>query len=343
MHRTASFFVAASIAAALLASPLAQERRLPAAWPYGLPPVPAGEFPPQAPPIVPPAAFVAPPPAATAPEQLRRAEGSEFQFTTQQIGYRHGPADWFPGDHPAMPSIVAHGKNPQVRACAMCHLPNGRGRPENAPIHGLSHDYIVEQLRTFQQGLRASADPRKDNTSEMEQIAKALTEQEVQEAARYFSAMKWTRYIRVVEAATIPRMQLRGHIFWPAAEGGTEPIGLRIVETPEDPVQAQLRNPRSGWIAYVPPGAVARGQSLGTTGGNGRTIACMTCHGPGLKGLGPIPDLAGRSPSYLARQLYDFKLGTRRGALSPMMQPVVANLTDADIVDLIAWVSSLEP
>ena len=122
---------------------------------------------------------------------------------------------------------------------------------------------------------------------------------------------------------------------------------LRIIRAlqprAEDPAQAQLRNPRSGWIAYVPPGSVERGRQLATTGGNGRTLACSTCHGPGLRGLGPVPDIAGRSPSYMARQLWDFKLGTRRTTMSPMMQPVVANLTDTDIVDLISDITSLEP
>ena len=322
----------------------AQEPRpLPPSWAYGLPPVPPGEYPPQAPPVLPPTEFVPPPRPATSPDQLRQAEGSTLRFTTQQVGYRHGPADWFPDDHPVMPEIVAHGKNPEVRACAMCHLPNGRGRPENAPVQGLSYEYIVQQLRDFRGGLRVSAEPRKDNTSEMEQIAKALTEEEIEAAARYFSSMPWTQYIRVVETDTIPKMQLRGHIFWRAEGNDTEPLGMRIVETPEDTAQAQLRNPHFGWIAYVPPGSVTRGEALATTGGNGRTIACATCHGVGLKGVGPIPNLAGRSPSYLARQMFDFKFGTRHGTMASLMTPVVANLSDNDVVDLIAYVSSLEP
>ena len=70
---------------------------------------------------------------------------------------------------------------------------------------------------------------------------------------------------------------------------------------------------------------------------------CAVCHGAELKGLGPVPNLAGRSPSYLARQMYDMKLGTRKGALSALMMPVLANLTDADIIDLIAFIASREP
>ena len=45
-------------------------------------------------------------------------------------------ADWFPGDHPPMPDVVVHGRAPDVRGCAMCHMPNGLGRPENAPDCG---------------------------------------------------------------------------------------------------------------------------------------------------------------------------------------------------------------
>ena len=81
---------------------------------------------------------------------------------------------------------------------------------------------------------------------------------------------------------------------------------------------------RSGFIAYAPTGSIKRGEALATTGGNGKTMACGTCHGPDLKGVGPIPNLAGRSPSYLARQMYDIKLGTRNGAMAALMKPVVA-------------------
>jgi mono/diheme cytochrome c family protein len=56
----------------------------------------------------------------------------------------------------------------------------------------------------------------------------------------------------------------------------------------------------------------------------GKTTACAGCHGPDLKGKDDVPPLAGRSPSYLARQLYDFQQGTRNGAAAPLMRPVVA-------------------
>lgn len=322
---------------------LRAQRQMPPAWPYGAPQLPPGVVPPQVPaqqtpPVQPPAVLApnAPPPV------LRQAQGSTRQFTPQQISNNYGPADWFPEDHPPMPEVVAKGKPGLARACGLCHLPDGRGRPENAPVQALPHDYIVQQLHDFQKGLRRSADPRKANTGEMENIAKALTEQEIQEAAAYFSSIKVPRYIRVVETDTVPTMRIQGEIYFPTDDGRMEPIGVRIMETPENAAETLIRNPRSGFIAYAPVGSVTRGEALATSGG-GKTLACGICHGPTLKGVGSIPNLAGRSPSYLARQLYDIKLGTRNGTMVSLMKPVVANLTDGDIVDLVAYVSSLAP
>jgi cytochrome c553 len=328
---------------ALVVSVTAQ-RPMPPAWPYGQPQLPPGVVPAQVPAQrTPPYAPPAPPAPGAPPAPLRQAAGSTLQFTQQQISNSYGPADWFPDEHPPMPAIVAQGKPNEARACALCHLSDGRGRPENAPLQGLPADYIKQQLRDFQQGLRRSADPRKANTGEMENSSKALTNNEIDEAAAYFSSIKPRKYIRVVEADTIPATRIQGEIYFPTDDGRTEPIGVRVMEVPESVTETQLRNPHSGFVAYVPAGSIKRGESLATTGGGGRTLVCATCHGPDLKGIGPIPNLAGRSPSYLARQMYDMKLGTRRGAMAALMAPVVANLTDRDVVDLMAYVSSLTP
>ena len=122
-----------------------------------------------------------------------------------------------------------------------------------------------------------------------------------------------------------------------------EPLGTRIIETPEDLQRTKLRDDASSFIAYVPTGAVARGSNLVMTGGNGRTETCTVCHGPQLRGLGPVPALAGRSPSYIARQLYDLQTGVRNGAWSDLMDATVANLTVEDIVNIAAYTASLEP
>ena len=144
------------------------QREMPPAWPYAQPQLPPGVVPPQVPAQRTPAMTPPAPPAPGAPPPvLLQAEGSKLQFTQQQVSNNYGPADWFPDEHPPMPDIVAHGKPNVARACGLCHLPNGRGRPENAPIQGLPHDYSLQQLKDLAAGVRASADPRKANTGEM--------------------------------------------------------------------------------------------------------------------------------------------------------------------------------
>jgi cytochrome c553 len=59
--------------------------------------------------------------------------------------------------------------------------------------------------------------------------------------------------------------------------------------------------------------------------------------------LGPVPSLAGRSPSYLARQLYDMQQGNRTGTWTPLMAPVVSKLNTDDILNATAYIASLEP
>ena len=128
------------------------------------------------------------------------------------------------------------------------------------------------------------------------------------------------------------------------AGAGMEPLGMRIIETPVDVEQTEpLRNPRSGFIAYVPRGSVAKGQALATRGGGGKTVACAACHGEGLRGTDKFPPIAGRSAGYLGRQLSDFKHFTRVGPGSALMRPIVENLSDEDILNITAYVASLQP
>jgi cytochrome c553 len=240
-----------------------------------------------------------------------------------------------------MPSIVAVGRQPAIRSCSYCHYPNGKGRSSNGGVAGLPVSYIVQTLNDFKNGLRKPGDPRKVNVNQMINFAKNMTPEEMRTAAEYFSSTPWTQWIRVVEAKMIPKTEAEGSIFFKAKEGGMEPIGMRVIETPEDDEQTEpLRNPRSGFIAYVPQGAVKKGEALVTTGGNGKTVACIICHGADLRGNGPVPGIAGRSPSYLARQMYDIQVGARHGEWSELMKPVVAKLTNEDYVNIVAYVSS---
>jgi len=125
--------------------------------------------------------------------------------------------------------------------------------------------------------------------------------------------------------------------------GEREPIGQRIIEIPEDLERFVSRDARSRFIAYVPPGTIQKGQALAVTGSGGKTVQCGVCHGADLKGLGPIPGIAGRSPSYIVRQLYDFKYGARAGIGSALMKPTVERLSVEDMISLAAYAASLPP
>ncbi len=265
--------------------------------------------------------------------------GSGGHFTRSQIsGAGHTPpADWYPQDHPAMPPLVAAGDAARgITACVGCHYPNGKGRPQNANIAGLNADYLARQLRDMKNGTRKSAEPRKTNAFQMVSFAKTMTAAEMREAASYYAALPPTVPIKVVETPTVPKMQSQEGLWLPDKNGAREPIGVRLIETPADVDREQLRDPHAGFIAYVPPGAVAKGRRLAAR------LNCAGCHGERLTGSGDsAPGIAGRSPSYLARQLYDFQKGTRHGEMAAMMQPIAAGLTATDIVNLTAYVASL--
>ena len=155
-------------------------------------------------------------------------------------------------------------------------------------------------------------------------LAANLSDAEVDQAAKYFASLKPGSSVKVVETDTVPK----------AADGGTEPIGKRIVEVPEN----SKADSKAQFIAYVPKGSIAKGEAL-VTNGDGKTIQCMSCHGAGLNGSGDVPRLAGQSPSYLVRQLYDLQQGKRSGAIAPM-QPVVDALDVDDMIAIAAFAAS---
>jgi len=282
--------------------------------------------------------------------RLRSIEGSRARYSLVDIRDGHNVIDWFPEDHSPMPAVVKHGPaamGERALGCAYCHLPNGKGRPENASVAALPVPYFIRQIRDFQSGRRRSADPRKPNTNTMIALAKALSDKELKAAAEYFGSLKWTPRVRVIETDSVPWTRIEGNLHLPLGRERTEPLGERIIEVPEDVEQSELhRNPRSGFVAYVPQGSIEQGKALVLTGnaGNGpKTTACVTCHGPDLMGFGDAPPIAGRSPSYLVRQLWDIQQGTRQGEAAQLMKPVVASLNGQDLVAIAAYVSSRVP
>ena len=167
-----------------------------------------------------------PPPPPTDDADVRSVPGSNQSFTMKQIRDTGNPVDWFPGDHPPMPTIVAHRRsptpNPWIGSCGLCHYPNGKGRPENAGVAGLPAGYILEQLADFKNGARRTADPGKRNTATMAGNAAGITDEEAKAAADYFASMKMTPWIKVMEVETVPKNKNVGGFFVPIEGGGTE-------------------------------------------------------------------------------------------------------------------------
>ena len=288
----------------------------------------------------------------------RHLEGSNTTYSLVDVRDGQNVIDWFPNDHPPMPKVVQHGPaalGKATRGCASCHLPNGKGRPENAPIAGLPTTYFMHQIQYFREGLRHSADPRKPNTNTMIELAKSLNDDELKAAAEYFGSMKWWPWIRVVETDLVPKTRIAGNLFLPIEQAKTEPIAGRIIEMPENEEQAETyRNPRSGFVAYVPVGSIKKGKDLVTTGGarivgkqfiQGKLTPCITCHREDLMGVpeAAVPPIAGRSPSYMVRQMWDIQQGTRNSEPAQLMRLAIAKLTKEDMVAIAAYVSSRIP
>ncbi|HYM02034.1 MAG TPA: c-type cytochrome [Stellaceae bacterium] len=298
---------------------------------------PAASFPDWAYPWAP---DVKPPPDDGVP---RHVPDSTLSFTVAQERDLFFAPDWHPADHPAMPEIVAHGRKPEVRACGSCHRAEGTGGPENASLAGLPAAYIAQQMADFKSGSRKFAGPARSPETLMIAIAKAAGEAEVESAAAYFSALAPKAIIKVVETDTVPKVEIARVFYRIAAGGGTEPLGRRIVEVPVDAEQFEHRDSRATFIAYAPIGSIARGEALAKAAPSGASGACVACHGPDLRGVGLVPGVAGRSPSYIVRQLYDLQQGARAGSASEPMKSVVAELSPDDMIALAAYLASLTP
>jgi cytochrome c553 len=278
-----------------------------------------------------------PPPRIQGARLREPPPGSTLSITRAKADDMFDIPNWYPEMYPPMPKIVQFGnKDTQVRACGSCHLPTGNGHDESAYVAGLPVNYFLRQLADWKSGDRKFG-------AIMVALAKAATDAEIKDAATYFNAVKPRPWIRVVEADTVPKSFVgpgNKRLVHPA--GGTEALGNRIIEVPENEEDVVYRDPRTGFVAYVPPGSIARGEALVSTGG-GKTMPCATCHGRNLQGSGDVPAIAGRHPNYIVRQLWDIQNGDRGGPSAALMQPVVEKLSNDDMLAIAAYVASRKP
>lgn len=263
--------------------------------------------------------------------------GSTLSIARAKADDMYDIPNWYPDMYPPMPKIVQYGnKDTQVRACGACHLPTGTGHDESAYMAGLPAAYFIRQMQDWKSGDRKFG-------GTMVAMAKVITDDEIKDAANYFAALKPRPWIRVVEADTVPKSFIspgNKRLLHPA--GGTEPLGNRIIEVPENEEDVVYRDPRSGFVAYVPKGSIDRGEALVKFGG-AKTVACGICHGQSLQGLGDVPAIAGRHPNYIVRQMWNMQNGDRVGNSAALMRQVVERLNNDDMLAIAAYVASRVP
>lgn len=283
-------------------------------------------------------------PAAAADNTPKHIPGSAKAYTQAQIDDQFNPPDWFPDEHGPLPRLLTRGV--QAQACASCHLTSGSGHPESADLAAQPLEYMLRQMADFKNGLRKDpmAYDATQRASRMNNIAGGISDEDMRDAVKYFASLKPQVWYKVIETQTVPRTWVNGgRMRLPLPGGGTEPVGHRIMTLPQDPARVESRDPHSGFIAYVPVGSIAKGKALVTDGGSGKTIACATCHGEGLKGLGDIPRIAGVHPIYIVRQLYNIQIGANTSTAAAPMKKVVEKLTQDDMVAIAAYTASLPP
>lgn len=237
---------------------------------------------------------------------------------------------------PRMPDVVARGK---PLPCMQCHLANGGSHPESAAISGLSVNYIIEQVHAFRDGDRADT-----RTGRMVQAAKLISEKDLQEAAEYYSAIGPDRqnWVKTVVGNDFPKGPAPfggGGFRYHAADGGTEPLpqGMVVEVADNDDLVRARDQINGGFVQYVRPEDMALGEKVATGAG------CATCHGAGYKGTGDVPRLAGQHSLYMIRQLKNMQTGARKDKNVAIMKPIVAKLSDREIVAVAAYLGSRTP
>ena len=308
--------------------------------------LPAGAAPPSAVSEPPPWAYpVTPPDFKPVPDdgRIRKVPDSSAGYTLTQVRDGFLAPDWHPEDHAKMPGIVAHGRKPDVLACGYCHRADGPGGPENASLAGLPYAYIVQQLSDYRSGRRSTALPKRIPQAWMMALAKAVTAEEVREAARYFSSLKPRQNIRVVETDRVPKTYVANWFLGVQEGKESELLGERIVETPENLEWFESRDARATFVAYVPSGSIGKGAAIVIGDKTTKALACATCHGKNLKGQGAVPSIAGRSPSYVVRQLYEIQAGVRVGKGAALMKEPAARLSLDDMISVAAYLATLQP
>ena len=254
-------------------------------WAYAIAPPP---------PPVPPGTTPPPNPAATDTtlERFRAAPSSIPRNRMQQ-------ADWFPEDHPAMPSIVANGRagDPNAHACSLCHYPNGKGRPENASVCRSAGLLLPAAAR------RLPARPAEERGVAQGEHGAHGAHREVADAGRNEAGR---RILRLDEVDAVdprrrdqhgaeddePRRHLESRLR--AKARARNRLACASSRRPRTSEQTEvLRNPRSGTSSPMCRSDRSRRVKRSSRpAATARRSRAANCHGADLMGMGPVPGIA---------------------------------------------------
>ena len=265
--------------------------------------------------------------------------GSDKRYTEKQINDYFNVPDWYPDDHIPMPEVVSKGARPAVLGCASCHLTSGSGHPESSALSGLPVEYHVRQMQAYRKFQRSSI------IGVMNTIARAMTDEQIREAAEYFAALPPLDVQEVREVEEVPLTYVNPRFMRLLSRGdksGMEKIGERLITVPVDEYRITARDPYGTFITYVPMGTLALGRKL-VHEGREDTAPCTSCHGADMRGSSIGPPVAGQHASYLRAQLRAYKEGSRRGEADPgsTMAANMKYFTDWEILAAAAYVASM--
>jgi cytochrome c553 len=98
---------------------------------------------------------------------------------------------------------------------------------------------------------------------------------------------------------------------------------------------------RAGDAAQDTPGDAVKDAAGDVVAGEKRYLAsCVNCHGKTGKGMASFPSIAGRDVGYISERLTAYRAEKMVGPNSAIMMSQAEGLSDADIANLAAYIST---
>jgi hypothetical protein len=153
------------------------------------------------------------------------------------------------------------------RGCGSCHLPNGQGRPENAPPAALPVAYFIRQIHDFRNGLRRSAGSAEAEHQHDDRTREGDDGRGARAVGEILSAIAYRPWTRVVETDVVPTTRIVGILF--CRRRRTDRADCRRIDRSAGERRADRAVPQSarGIRGVCAAGSLEKGKDLVTTGG----------------------------------------------------------------------------